>query len=112
MRQAAETVARRVQGRILERWKNELGGVARVTMHVTGIASYRALQDLEGALGSYRGVRNVTERRSDGAEADLDLDLASTSKLLARQIDGKSVKGKTVSVRKVSANDIFISMGK
>jgi hypothetical protein len=89
-----------------------MGGTARITMHVTGISSYRALQDFEGALGSAHGVRGVTERRADGADADLDLDLMGTPKSLAKQLDGKSIKGKTVNVKKVSANELFVQLGK
>ncbi len=112
LRLAAAQTAKKVQQRILERWQGELGGTARVTMHVTGISSYRALQDFEGAVGSAHGVRGVTERRADGADADLDLDLMGSPKSLARQLDGKSIKGKTVNVKKVSANELFVQLGK
>ena len=33
-------------------------------------------------------------------------------KSLARQLDGKSIKGKTVNVRKVSANELYVQLGK
>lgn len=112
LRLAGAKAAKDLQGRILERWQGELGGTARVTMHVSGISSYRALQDFEGKLGTSRGVRGVTERRADGAEADLDLELMGSPKLLARQIDGTTVKGKTVNVKRVSANELTVVLGK
>ncbi len=103
-----------MQQRILERWQGELGGTARVTMHVTGISSYRALQDFEGALGSTHGVRGVTERGGRAAPTPRPRPGSMGSpKSLARQLDGKSIKGgKTVNVKKVSANELYVQLGK
>jgi hypothetical protein len=54
----------------------------------------------------------VTERRADGSDADLDLDLMGTPKSLAKQLDGRSIKGKMVNVKKVSANELYVQLGK
>jgi hypothetical protein len=113
LRLAAAQTARRLQQKILERWQGELGGSARVTMKVSGIKDYRSLQDFEGMLGSsVRGVRSVEERSADGSEAQLDLDVTGSSKMLAKQLSGKTVKGQSINVKHVSANEVDISLGK
>jgi hypothetical protein len=113
LRLAAAQTARRLQQKILERWQGELGGSARVTMKVSGLKDYRALQDFEGMLGSsVRGVRSVEERSADGSVAELDLDVAGSSKMLAKELSGKSVKGQAINIRHVSANEVDVSLGK
>jgi hypothetical protein len=113
LRLAARQAAVRLQQKILERWSGEAGGSARVTMKVTGIPSYRALQDFEGVLSTgVRGVRSVQERSSDGAQAELDLELTGTPRMLASQLTGKSVKGMSINVRHVSANELDVQLSK
>jgi hypothetical protein len=112
VRMAAAKVAERLQAKILERWQGELNGTARITMKVSGVPSYKALQDLEGALSSVRGVKGVEERNADGAEAELDLDVVGTARMLAKAIDAKSIKGKTVNVKHVSSNELDVAFGK
>jgi hypothetical protein len=113
LRLAAAQTARRLQQKILERWQGELGGSARVTMKVSGLKDYRGLQDLEGMLGSsVRGVRSVEERSADGSQAELDLDVTGSSRMLAKELSGKSVKGQPINIRHVSANEVDISLGK
>jgi hypothetical protein len=113
LRLAARQSAVRLQQKILERWSGEAGGSARVTMKVSGIPSYRALQDFEGVLSTgVRGVRSVQERSSDGAQAELDLELTGTPRMLATQLTGKSVKGMSINVRHVSANELDVQLSK
>jgi hypothetical protein len=113
LRLAAMQTARRLQQKILERWQGELGGSARVTMKVSGLKDYRGLQDFEGMLSSsVRGVRSVEERSADGSQAELDLDVTGSSRMLAKELSGKSVKGQSINIRHVSANEVDVSLGK
>jgi hypothetical protein len=113
LRLAAHQSALRLQQKILERWSGEAGGSARVTMKVSGIPNYKALQEFEGALSTgVRGVRSVQERSADGATAELDLELIGTSHMLASQLSGRTVKGMAVSVKHVSANELDVQLSK
>ena len=76
-----------------------------------------------GGIDAVDGILRIAVKQSDEpfdlfpgiAEqigADLDLDLMGSPKSLARQLDGKSIKGKMVNVKKVSANELFVQLGK
>jgi hypothetical protein len=113
LRLAARQSALRLQQKILERWSGEMGGSARVTMKVSGIPNYKALRDFEGALSTgMRGVKSVQERNVDVPVAELDLELAGTPQMLASQLSGKTVKGMSVSVKHVSANELDVQLSK
>ena len=111
-RMAASRIAERLQAKILERWNNDSNGAAMITMKVTGVPSYKALQDLEAALSAMKSVARVEERNADGAEAELDLDVRGTARALAKQIDAKTVIGKTISIKHVSSNELDVVFGK
>ncbi len=113
IRLAARRAALEMQQKILERWKGEVGGTRGVTLKVSGLPNYRVLRELEGVLGSsVRGIRAVREQTVDGADAVVQLDVEGDSHMLAAQLDGRTIKGMSIDVRRVSANELDVRLAK
>jgi hypothetical protein len=110
---AAKQAAIKMQQDILAHWGAEVSGTSSITMKVTGLPNHRTLKTFEGVLSnSVRGVRAVHEQNYDGSEAALMIDVLGDARMLADQIDGKTVKGLEVSVRHVSSNELDVQLAR
>ncbi|MHB1845603.1 MAG: hypothetical protein ACYCWW_12315 [Deltaproteobacteria bacterium] len=113
LRLASKKAALEMQQKILERWKGEVSGTSSITLKVGGLPSYRALRQLESVLGSsVRGVRAVREQTVDGPDAVVQLELEGDSHMLAAELDGRTIKGLSIDVRHVSANELDVRLSK
>ncbi|HEX8700312.1 MAG TPA: flagellar assembly protein T N-terminal domain-containing protein [Myxococcaceae bacterium] len=94
--------------------QNALFNGNRVVMNVLGLADYGAVQGFKKVLTKElsSGLREMGQGSFGEGKAQFDLIFLGTTDEMAEAVSGKTFKGKKVSVTKVSANTIELTLAR
>lgn len=109
---AAKAAAAELQTKLLEAWRQRIGGASRVRMSVRGVDSFTTLRQLKAALEAMRGVSSVDQKSFANGAADLDLRVeGGDTETLAGDLEalGGKVKLRVVSL---TSNTIAVEVAK
>jgi hypothetical protein len=102
-----------LRGKFYNAWKKNIGSGQRVVMSVTGVRDYGTINDFKNVLSNnVSGVKGVSSVKLDNGNASMDISYTGNTDGLAGELDGKVVKGKKISVTKVTSNTIEVALGK
>ncbi len=110
---AADQALKEMRTRIYETWRKHMTGPARIVMTVTGLKDWGMFKAFKTLLTSQvRGVKELTSDKFDKGTALIDVAMVGTVDNLASDLSGKTFKGLTINVNKVSGNTIELALGK
>jgi hypothetical protein len=112
LRRAADEVAERLSQQILQNWKGKVEGTRTVRLVVSGLSGYDDLKEFQLALReNVEEVEEVWERSFEARTANLDVEIASSSRNLADQLSTLSVLGRPVKISSFTSNVVQLSLG-
>ncbi len=108
---AANQLGDELIAKILDKWQSRVYSANTVKLLVTGINSYNEAANFRGNLGfAARGIKSVNQRNLAASTAEYDVQIQGNADQLARELDGRELKGYTLSVQGVTANKITIRL--
>lgn len=89
----------------------EMNG-ARLSMSVNGISEFSVMQQFKKVLADVSGMREVHKGSLAGGKAQYELSFAGTADELAEKLDGKTIKGRKISVTGVNGSTLELTLAK
>jgi len=110
---AANQLGDELIAKILDKWQSRVYSANTVKLLVTGINSYNEAANFRGVLGfAARGIKSVNQRNLAASTAEYDVQIQGNADQLARELDGRELKGYALSVQGVTANKITIRLAR
>jgi len=108
---AANQLGDELIAKIIDKWQSRIYSANTVKLLVTGISSYSEAANFRGVLGfAARGIKAVNQRNLAGSTAEYDIQIQGNADQLARELDGRKLKGYALLVQGVTANKITIHL--
>jgi len=89
----------------------EMNG-ARMTMSVSGIGEFSVMQQFKQVLANVAGMREVRKGSLSGGKAQYELSFVGTADELAEKLDGKTLKGRKISVTGVTGSSLELTLAR
>lgn len=89
----------------------ELNG-ARMVCNVVGITEFTALKQFQKILTDLQGMREVRKSTLSGGKAQYELSFVGSSDDLAEKLDGKTMKGRKISVTGVTGSTLEVTLAR
>jgi len=97
---------------VYEALRNAEVNGARIAMSVNGITEYSVMQAFKKVLGDVSGMREVRKGSLAGGKAQYELSFTGTADELAEKLDGKTLKGRKISVTGVNGSTLELTLAK
>jgi hypothetical protein len=89
----------------------EMNG-ARLSMSVNGITEFAVMQQFKKVLAEVSGMREVRKGSLAAGKAQYELSFTGTADELAEKLDGKTLKGRKISVTGVTGSTLELTLAK
>jgi hypothetical protein len=89
----------------------EMNG-ARVICNVVGITEFGALKQFQKILADVQGMREVRKSTLAGGKAQYELTFVGSTDELAEKLDGKTMKGRKISVTGVTGSTLEVTLAR